>query len=85
MRNSRMQALNDGGRLIGEDHPMAKLTNKHILELCFLRDTDPEQWTYSKLAARFAITKSYARQVCCGLKRCQIPDHYRRKPCDTLK
>ncbi|MDZ7918501.1 hypothetical protein [Rhodoferax sp.] len=70
----RTVGVNDIGRRVGDSHPNAKLTDHEVDLLLSLRD---EGWPYSKLATKFEISKSQARNICKGLKRCQIPARYK--------
>lgn len=67
---ARTVAVNERGLRIGEDHPHAKLANREVDLLLTLRE---EGWTYTQLAAKFEISKSQARNICKGRKRCQMP------------
>lgn len=61
-------AVNEHGLRIGDSHPMAKLTNDEVERLLDLRD---EGLSYRQLAVIFEISKSGARQICKGRRRCQ--------------
>ncbi|WP_369952282.1 hypothetical protein [Ralstonia syzygii] len=61
-------AVGESGLRIGEDHQNAKLTNAEVDLLLGLR---AEGWSYRQLASKFEISKSQARNICKGLRRCQ--------------
>ncbi len=63
-------AVNDAGQRIGEYHPQAKMSDREVELFLSLRD---EGWSYQQLADKFEISKSQARNICKGYKRCQVP------------
>ncbi len=70
----RTVAINDRGLRIGEDHRLAKLTNGEVERLLELRS---EGMSYQQLAKIFEISKSGARQICKGRRRCQTPSGWK--------
>ena len=70
----RVVAVNERGLRIGEDHRLAKLTNDEVDRLLELRD---EGWSYRQLANAFEISKSCARNICKGYRRCQCAAKYK--------
>lgn len=67
-------AINDRGLRVGEDHQNAKLTNYEVDLLLQLRD---DGWSYLRLAEKFDISKSQARNICKGRSRCQSADRWK--------
>jgi len=66
--NNRLVAVNERGRRIGEDQTGAKMTNHEVELFWGLRD---EGWGYGRLAAKFEISKSLARDIVKGRRRSQ--------------
>jgi len=64
----KLVALNQNGNRIGENHPLAKLTDAEVLVMLDLRD---EGFSYAWLAAKFDVSKSCARWICTGRNRSQ--------------
>ena len=64
----RVVRINDHGLTVGEDHHNAKLTNHEVDMLLELHEAG---WGYGRLAKKFDISKSQARNICTGQKRCQ--------------
>ena len=60
--------VNELGLRVGQYHHNAKLTDAEVELLLSLRD---ERWSYRRLADKFEISKSQARNICKGRKRCQ--------------
>ena len=67
-------AVNDIGRRVGDSHHNAKLTD-HEVEL--LRAMHGEGWGYRRLAAKFEVSKSLARDIVKGKRRCQVATAWR--------
>lgn len=65
----RLIAVNERGRRIGEDHPHARLTNAEVELLLEIRER--EGWSYTRLARKFDIAKTTARDYIKGRRRCQ--------------
>ena len=70
----KLVAVNAAGIRVGEDHQNAKLTNQEVDRLLELRD---QGMSYGQLATIFEISKSGARQICKGRRRCQTPENFR--------
>jgi orotate phosphoribosyltransferase-like protein len=66
-------AVNKFGQRIGQDHPLAKLTNKEADMMLELRD---QGYSYAWLAAKFDVSKSCARWICTGRNRSQIIERF---------
>ena len=73
--SSRLVALNDIGRRIGDSHHNAKLTNADVDLLLTFHD---EGWGYRKLSAKFEVSKSLVRNICKGMVRCQTATHWKK-------
>lgn len=74
---THLVAVNDRGRVIGEDHPRAVLSNHEIYLLLEMHDAG---WGYNRLAKKFEIGKSTVRDICKGLNRQQSVAGSRRVP-----
>lgn len=61
----RSVGLNERGQRVGEHHPQAKLTDQEAFRLLDLHDAG---WGYGRLAKKFDISKSQARNICLGRK-----------------
>ena len=64
----KLVALNENGNRIGENHPLAKLTDAEVGVMLDLRD---EGYSYAWLAQKFDVSKSCARWICTGRNRNQ--------------
>lgn len=73
----RLVAVNDRGRVIGQDHPRAILSDHEIELLLALRG---EGRSFGWLAAKFEIGKSTAADICNGRIRGQVAVGTKRKP-----
>ena len=71
----RTVAVNDLGLRIGEDHPMAKLTNADIDRLLQLRAETG--WGYKRLGRIFEISPSQVGRILRGQHRGQAAMGYR--------
>jgi DNA invertase Pin-like site-specific DNA recombinase len=71
----RMIGLNANGLRVGEDHHGAKLTNRDV-EL--IRQLRGEGMSYSKLAAKFELSRSTVWGICNYLKRSQVAVSWKR-------
>lgn len=69
--------VNNAGRRVGEYHPLAILSDHDVELLIGLRDSDPVLWSYSKLAVKFDISKSQARNIIKGRQRAQRAERYK--------
>lgn len=65
----RVVAVGESGQRIGQDHPAAKLSDADVELLLGLRG---EGWSYRRLADKFEVSKSQARNICKGRKRCVL-------------
>lgn len=71
--SKRVVALNERGNVrIGEDHPRAALTDHEVELVLELRESDPEFWTYRRLAERFEVSFNCIAFICRGERRCHI-------------
>lgn len=80
MVNTRIVAVNDIGRRVGDSHHNAKLTDNDV-EL--LRAMHREGWGYRRLAAKFEVSKSHARYIIKGRWRGQVATDWRRAAFDS--
>lgn len=73
----RMVAINERGRVVGEDHPRAVLSN-HDVDLVFaLRE---EGLSLGQIARAMEVCKSTVQKILEGSRRGQIVAGYRRVP-----
>lgn len=72
---TRMIAINDIGRRVGDSHHNAKLSD-HDVELLLAMHV--EGWGYRTLAAKFEVSKSLVRKICKGTVRGQVATGSRR-------
>lgn len=70
-------AINEIGRRVGQSHPQAKLTDRDVELMLTLRALNAAVWTYDALADKFEVSKSQARNICLGRKRCQLPTDWK--------
>ena len=68
-------AVNELGCRVGDSHHNAKLTDQEVGLLLELYEKS--RWGYRRLAAKFEISKSLARNICKGRARCQTPSAWR--------
>lgn len=68
MSRSRQVSVNDAGRVIGQDHHSAKLTDHDVDLILELR---AERLTYAAIAAKFDIHKATVYDICAGRRRSQ--------------
>lgn len=71
-KNIKYIATNDRGLRVGQDHPNSKLSDVEVEAL--LRDRGPEDaplMSYLQLAKKYGISKSGARHIIKGDRRCQ--------------
>ena len=59
-------AVSDKGKRVGQSHPQAKLTDRDV-EL--LLELHAAGWGYRRLARKFDVSSSQARNICLGRKR----------------
>lgn len=67
-------AVNERGLRVGEDHHNAKLTDHEVELLLTLHD---DGVGYKRLGEIFGISKSGARMICKGRRRCQTPAKFK--------
>jgi hypothetical protein len=71
----KVVAVNDRGRLIGEHHQNAKLTNAQVDEMRDLRED--QGLAYGALAKRFSVPKSTVADICKYRRRAQTPARWK--------
>lgn len=79
-RNTRMVGVNDKGNRVGEDHPMATLTNAEVDLIHELRNpTDGSSpLSYGEIARKFEISKGTVFDIISGRRRVVYPTGFRR-------
>lgn len=73
--NTKFVAVNARGNRIGEDHPLAVLTNHEVDMLFELREMG---WGYKRLAKKFEVSARHVRDILRGRRRSQFPAAHRR-------
>jgi antitoxin component HigA of HigAB toxin-antitoxin module len=68
---TRMIAVNEHGKRIGEDHQHAKLTNEQVDRIRDLHEDHGLK--YSQLAEMYGVSKSMIAGVCQYRRRAQTP------------
>lgn len=71
----KVVAVNDRGRLIGEHHQNAKLTDAQVDEMRDLRED--QGVTYAELSKRFCVPKSTVADICKYRRRAQTPARWK--------
>jgi hypothetical protein len=73
--------LNEAGRRIGQAHHNARLTDREVEQLIADRgdEKDPSM-SYGQLAAKYGISRSSARDLCCGRRRGQVGEVHEVAP-----
>lgn len=78
----KLVAVNERGRIIGEDNHKAVLTNHEVELMRKLHEEYPTghplHWGYRRLSAKFGCTKTLARKICNYLLRAQHPAAFKR-------
>lgn len=64
-------ALNERGRVIGENHPRAKLLNAEVDQVMDLLD---DGYSLGAVAAKMGVSKSCIQKIKDGTRRCQTPE-----------
>lgn len=77
----RYATVNENGRVIGQDHHSAKLTDDDI---ALIHDLRAAGLSYGRIAAKFdegtRVSKRMVAYVCTGARRCQTVMGHRRVP-----
>lgn len=74
---AKIIACSAKGIAVGEDHPMARLTNREFELVMQFRD---EGWSYTKLAEKFEIPRPTIASWCQGRRRTATIEKFRPKP-----
>lgn len=72
----KIVAVSEFGRVIGEDHPGAKLTDFEVELIRTLHERD--RLSLRVLAAKFEVSKSSVAMICRYSRRAITPDRYKR-------
>lgn len=72
-RRRRVVAVNDRGHIIGEDHPMARLSDEDVSLIRTLHD---EGLSMSIIARKFDVTRQYVHSVVRFRRRAETPMRY---------
>jgi hypothetical protein len=71
----KLLTFNDFGRLIGENHPGAKLLDYEIDQVLYLLDAG---FSYSEIADKFDVSKSCIAHIASGRRRGQVAGYFKR-------
>lgn len=66
--------INDSGKVIGQYHPRAVLTDNEVAQLVKLYE---QGFGYRRLAVIFEISRSAVRNICKGRARCQTATRFK--------
>lgn len=69
----KLVALNERGRVIGENHPRARLLDSEVDQVLELVESG---MSYARIAEKMQITKSCVGHIASGRRRCQTPVRY---------
>lgn len=69
----KLVALNERGRVIGENHPKAGLLDSEVDQVLELIESG---MSYARIAEKFQISKSCVGHYASGRRRCQTPARY---------
>lgn len=72
---TKLVAVNQDGRRIGEDHPRARLTDT---EIEIVLELYANGLGYGRIAAKMGVSKSAVRQWVKGVWRAQYPSRFKR-------
>lgn len=64
----KIAGLNERGRIVGQGHPLARLTDREVELLLELREAG---WTYAELAHTFEVSKSSVAMIVRGERRAE--------------
>ncbi len=78
---SKLIAVNELGRRIGEDHQHARLSDEQVERIRDLHEDHGLK--YSQLAEMFQVSKSMIAGVCQYRRRAQTPFGWKRLEVDT--
>lgn len=82
-RRRRMVAVNDRGHIIGEDHPMARLSDEDVALMRALHD---EGLSSAMIARKFEVDRRTAHSIITYRRRAEtafgyvVPKRLRRRP-----
>lgn len=74
--NQKTLTLNDRRYRIGESHHRARLTDEQVDLMRELHEQEIDPWGYRRLAKRFDVSKSTARDICQYKIRAQTPEFW---------
>lgn len=73
---SKIVAVNENGRRIGEDHPRSKLSDEQVDRIRDLHEY--HDMTYEQLAAMYQVPKTTIASICQYMRRAQTPFGWKR-------
>lgn len=76
MSTSKMIAINESGKRIGEDHQHAVLTNEQVDRIRDLHED--HNLTYTQLSEMYGVGKSTIAGICQYRRRAQTPFGWKR-------
>lgn len=69
----KIVALNERGRVVGQEHPRALLLDWEIDQVLDLVESG---LSYAQVAEKFGVSKSCIAHIASGRRRCQTPSRY---------
>ena len=78
---SKIVAVNENGRRIGEEHPRSKLTDAQVDRIRDLHEY--HDMTYEQLAAMYQVPKTTIASICQYMRRAQTPFGWKRQQGNT--
>lgn len=66
----KLVALNEHGRVVGQEHPRALLLDVEVDQVHALVE---EGLSYAQVAEKFGVSKSCIAHIATGRRRCQTP------------
>lgn len=66
----KLVALNERGRVVGQEHPRARLLDWEVDQVLDLVESG---FSYAKVAEKFGVSKSCIAHIATGRRRCQTP------------
>lgn len=66
----KLVALNEHGRVVGQEHPRAKLLDSEVDQVLDLVDAG---FSLGQVAEKMGVSKSCVQKIADGTRRCQTP------------
>lgn len=72
---TKLVAVNEHGRRIGETHPGAKVSDHEVELILKLRDA---KWGYRRIAKAMEMSRETVRDIARGTTRCQTVERFKK-------